>query len=283
MTLVVEEHVAVVGLGQRGEPDGSAHRVVGVGSWRRVGAASSSNGGVSPGACAPAPAGRLRTSVEPTLGLQMPATSSVESASAAIVVDAVGFQLGRSGGADAGDETGAHRRHATAARTPAANSQNWQWSHGTGTVSALGAGSISSLPAGRAGDASTPAHRATRTVSNRPEPSQMCTCSGSTPVGRLDRLGVEAQLQHVPRLGRLAGELRVDRLVGERPTRRPASSTRAQEVGDAAHAVVHERHLEHHVVTLAPARRPPGRPTAANDSPFDTLGHLERLDSPSAR
>ncbi len=65
---------------------------------------------------------------------------------------------------------------------------------------------------------------------------------------RLDRLGVEAQLQHVAGLGLLAGELGVDRLVGERAGVGVVDP--AQEVGDAPDALVHERHLEHDVVTL---------------------------------
>jgi hypothetical protein len=70
----------------------------------------------------------------------------------------------------------------------------------------------------------------------------------AAPGGGLDRLGVEAQLQHVAGLGRVAGELGVDRLPGE-----PVAVgivDPAQEVGDAPDALVHERHLEHDVVTV---------------------------------
>ena len=66
--------------------------------------------------------------------------------------------------------------------------------------------------------------------------------------GRLDRLGVEAQLQHVAGLGLLAGELGVDRFVGERAG--VGIVDPAQEVGDAPDALVDERHLEHDVVPL---------------------------------
>ena len=64
---------------------------------------------------------------------------------------------------------------------------------------------------------------------------------------RGDRLGVEAQLQHVAGLGRVAGELGVDRFVGDRAV---GQIDPLEEVGDPADPVVHERHLEDDVVTL---------------------------------
>ncbi len=91
-----------------------------------------------------------------------------------------------------------------------------------------------------------------------------------------DRLGVEAQLQHVTRLGLLAGEFRVDRFVAER-ARLPIAATvvdPAQEVGDATDALVHERHLEHHVVTLRQHVADPIDPLLERLA-VHTLGHLE--------
>ena len=65
---------------------------------------------------------------------------------------------------------------------------------------------------------------------------------------RVERLGVEAQLQHMARLGLVAGELGVDRLVGHRTG--VGIDGAHEEVGDAADPVVDERHLEHDVVTV---------------------------------
>ena len=108
----------------------------------------------------------------------------------------------------------------------------------------------------------------------------MCTCSGSTPGGRLDRLGVEAQLQHVAGLGLLAGELGVDRLVGERAGVGVVDT--AQEVGDAADAVVHERHLEHDVVALGEHVADPVDPVLERLVAARRSG-TSYTDSPSAR
>ena len=79
---------------------------------------------------------------------------------------------------------------------------------------------------------------------------------------RGDRLGVEAQLQHVAGLGGVAGQLGVDRLVDERAV---GQIDPLEEVGDPADAVVHERHLEDDVVTRRQHVTDPADPRA-NDS-----------------
>ena len=63
---------------------------------------------------------------------------------------------------------------------------------------------------------------------------------------RLDGVGVEAELEHVPRLGLDAGQLGVDRFVGDDAGVGVVDAD--QEVGDAADPVVDERHLVDHVV-----------------------------------
>ena len=70
---------------------------------------------------------------------------------------------------------------------------------------------------------------------------------GRMTVQRLDGVGVEAELQHVAGLRIRAGQLGVDRLV-------PAEAGTGildpdEEVGDAPHPVVEERHLVDDVVT----------------------------------
>ncbi len=95
----------------------------------------------------------------------------------------------------------------------------------------------------------------------------------------LDRLGVETQLQHVTRLGFLAGELGVDRLVGERAGVGVVDP--AQEVGDAPDALVHERHLEHDVVAVGQHVADPVDPLlerlVGGPIPFGHLEHREPL------
>jgi hypothetical protein len=64
--------------------------------------------------------------------------------------------------------------------------------------------------------------------------------------GRLDGIGVEAELQHVTGFRLRTRELGVDRLVGDRPG--PGVLDAQEEVGDPPDAVVHERQLVDHVV-----------------------------------
>ena len=75
-------------------------------------------------------------------------------------------------------------------------------------------------------------------------------------------------------LGLLAGELGVDRFVGERAGIGVVDT--AQEVGDAANPSVHERHLEHDVVAfgkhVADWLKEVKDDIAAN--PDDPFGHL---------
>ena len=61
----------------------------------------------------------------------------------------------------------------------------------------------------------------------------------------LDRLGIEAQLQDMSRLGLRASQLGVDGFVGELAVGQVDTQ---QEVGDATHSLVYERHLVHDVV-----------------------------------
>ncbi len=57
--------------------------------------------------------------------------------------------------------------------------------------------------------------RQTVSTPSFPTRARCGSCYGRSTGQRLDRIGVEAQLQHVPGLGLLPGELGVDRLVGE--------------------------------------------------------------------
>ena len=93
-----------------------------------------------------------------------------------------------------------------------------------------------------------------------------------------DRLGVETQLQDVAGLGLVAGELGIDRFVGERAGLCPTTGVvdPAQEVGDAPDALVHERHLEHDVMTLGEDVTDPVDPLLERLAPRPVLlGHLE--------
>ena len=89
-----------------------------------------------------------------------------------------------------------------------------------------------------------------------------------------DRLGVEAQLQHVAGLGLVAGELGVDRLVDEGAV---GQIDPLEEVGDPPHAVVHERHLEDDVVTLGEHVTDPGDPRGERLVAPVPVGNLEDL------
>ena len=64
---------------------------------------------------------------------------------------------------------------------------------------------------------------------------------------RFDGVGIEAQLKHVSRFGVDAGELGVYRLVADAAVGQVDAN---QKVGDPTHAVVNERHLVDHVVTV---------------------------------
>ena len=105
-----------------------------------------------------------------------------------------------------------------------------------------------------------------------PDPNSMTHPLGQHAGGRLDRLGVEAQLQDVAGLGLLAGELGVDRLVGGRARLGVVDPT--QEVGDTPDALVHERHLEDHVVPVGQHVADPVDPLLERLA-VHTLGHLE--------
>jgi hypothetical protein len=87
-----------------------------------------------------------------------------------------------------------------------------------------------------------------------------------------DRLRVEAQLQDVAGLGLPTGELGVDRLVRGRA--RLGVVDPSQEVGDAPDALVHERHLEHDVVTRREYAADAVDPLLERLA-VHTLGHLE--------
>jgi hypothetical protein len=90
----------------------------------------------------------------------------------------------------------------------------------------------------------------------RPQPEVDLT--GSAPGPCLQGVGIEAQLQHVPGLGLGPGQLGVHRFV---PAGTGGGVVHAdEEVGDAAHAVVHERHLEDHVVAVCERVAHPGHP-----------------------
>ena len=79
------------------------------------------------------------------------------------------------------------------------------------------------------------------------------------PGGRRDGLGVEAQLQDVAGLGRRAGQLGVHRLPADLAV---VDVGAHQEVGDAADAVVLQRHLVEHVGVAVEHRAYPGNPLA---------------------
>ncbi len=83
-------------------------------------------------------------------------------------------------------------------------------------------------------------------------------------------------------LGLVAGELRVDRFVGERVTVGVVDAS--QEVGDAADAVVHEWHLEHDVVAFGEHVADPVDPLLERlAGRLVLLGNLEHREPPSAR
>ena len=138
MALVVEEHVAVVGLGQRRDAGGRLlRRRVGERVVRRIASSGISRACTCSAAC---DTRRARRS-----GCRS-ATSSSSAASAASVADAVGLELLDLGPADAGHELQRVGLAPLAARIASANSQNSQWLHFTGTVGgASGAGSIATF------------------------------------------------------------------------------------------------------------------------------------------
>ena len=80
---------------------------------------------------------------------------------------------------------------------------------------------------------------------------------GTAPRRGLERVGVEAELQHVAGLRLLPSELRVDGLVGHRTV---LVDDAEEEVGDAADAVVDEGHLVDDVVPLAERVADSGHP-----------------------
>ena len=88
---------------------------------------------------------------------------------------------------------------------------------------------------------------------------------------RLDGIGIEAQLKDVAGLGLAAGQLGVERLVGEAAVGEVAAD---EEVGDATHAVVDEGHLVDHVMAIGHRIADTAHP-ALEGLGVSTLGHLE--------
>ena len=99
---------------------------------------------------------------------------------------------------------------------------------------------------------------------------------GPTAHLRGDRLGVEAQLKDVARLGLVAGQLGVDRLVHECSV---GQIDPLEEVGDPTDAVVHERHLEHDIMAIGEHVADPGDPRGERLVAPIPVGHLEDLST----
>lgn len=86
----------------------------------------------------------------------------------------------------------------------------------------------------------------------------------------VDRLGVEAELEHVSRLRLGTSELGVDRLVAAGPLALDLDD----EVGDPPHTLVDERELVEHIVALAQQARAALGP-CSEGLPIDLRRHFD--------
>ena len=103
----------------------------------------------------------------------------------------------------------------------------------------------------------------------RPQPQVHTTWTSSRHL--LDGVGVEAQLQDVPRLGVNPSKLRIHGLIGGRAVRELDSD---KEVRDAANTLMDQRHLVDHVVALIQRVADPAHPRCEGLASF-TVGDAQ--------